>query len=158
MTPPLAIRPAQPDDLEAMDRLFGETVRQVNAADYTAAQLAAWAPPGRDPERWRSRLVSSEVRVAQLGAELVGFCAWTRTGYLDLLYVHHAHLRRGIASALYATAEADLRARGVGEVATAASVTAQPFFLRQGFTLVRHQQVEVRGVRMPNALMSKSLA
>lgn len=157
MPPDLTLRPARADDLPAMLGLFRETVQRVNSADYTPAQVAAWAPADADPVRWLPLLAEAEVRVALRAGELVGFCAWTRAGYLDLLYVHHAHQRRGIASRLYAAAEADLRARGVARVHTAASVTAQPFFLRQGFSLVRAQEVEVRGVRMPNAVMEKLL-
>ena len=129
----------------------------MNAADYTPEQLAAWAPAEGNSARWLSLVNQSAVRLAWRGDQLVGFGAWTQAGYLDLLYVHHAHQRQGIASRLYAAAEADLRGRGVPRIHTVASVTAQPFFLRKGFALVRAQWVEVRGVRMPNAIMEKTL-
>ena len=39
-------------DAEAIVRLFYDTVHRANAADYTPAQLEAWAPEVPDPEPW----------------------------------------------------------------------------------------------------------
>ena len=39
----MIIRPYQPEDCEALARLFYETVHTVNAKDYTEQQLNAWA-------------------------------------------------------------------------------------------------------------------
>ena len=152
------LRTSFPEDLPHLARLFHDTVRQVNSAHYTPAEVAAWAPDQPDLERWRHKLAGETVMVAELAGEMVGFCAWTDTGYLDFLYVHQAYQRKGVATALYAVAEATLRVQGLGRIHTQASVTAQPFFLRNGFRLVRHQSVQVRGVGLPNAIMEKALA
>lgn len=153
----VVLRPSRPEDLEQIAALFHASVHQVAGAEYNARQLAAWAPPGIDRDRWRDRLAGVEVVVAESPAGLAGFCAWTVQGYLDLLFVHPACLRRGVATALYGAAEQFLRTHRVPRVHTQASVTAQPFFLRQGFRLVRHQTVNVRGVDLPNAVMEKLL-
>jgi putative acetyltransferase len=111
-----------------------------------------------EPSRWDRRLDEQQVRVAERGGALAGFCTWSTEGCLDLLYVHPDHLRRGVASALCTAAIADLQSRRVPRIHTQASLTAQPFFLSQGFRLVQRQTVEVRGVLLPNAVMEKILA
>ena len=158
MPPALKLRPYQPQDLADMQRLYFQTIRRVNARDYSTAQVGAWAPEKPDTERWRRKLAGEEVVIAELADELTGFCSWDAGGFIDFLYVHHARQRQGIASALYQAAEAALRARGVRRLHTEASLTAQPFFARQGFRIVKHQLVRIRGVDLPNAVMEKILA
>ena len=48
----MRIRLYRPSDCGAMAALFYDTVHKVNAADYTPAQLDAWAPREMDGERW----------------------------------------------------------------------------------------------------------
>lgn len=158
MNQAVVLRPSRPGDLEQIAALFHASVHQVAGADYTARQLAAWSPPGFDRDRWRDRLTGEKTVIAETPEGMAGFCSWTVEGYLDLLFVHPACLRRGVATALYAAAEQFLRDHRVPRVHTQASVTAQPFFLRQGFRLVQHQTVHVRGVDLPNAIMEKLLA
>jgi putative acetyltransferase len=154
----MQLRAYHPDDLPHLVRLFRDTVRAVNLGDYTPTQVETWAPDNADLDRWRAKLAGEETVVAVLAGEIVGFCSWDESGYLDFLYVHCAYQRKGVATALYAAAETALRAKGVARVHAQASVTAQPFFLRHGFRLVRHQTVRVRGVDLPNAVMEKALA
>ncbi len=154
----MKLRPYHPDDLPALVRLFHDTVHNVALGSYSQTQIDAWAPAEPDLDRWRQKLQSEEVLVAELGDKIIGFCSWDDSGYFDFLYVHHAHQRQGVAATLYAAAEAALRMKGLPRIHTEASLTAQPFFLRQGFHLVKHQTVRVRGVDLPNAVMEKLLA
>lgn len=154
----LLLRPYHPADLPRMLHLFHASVHEVSGADYTIEQRTAWAPPGLNPDRWLTRFVHQEVLLAETDHDLAGFCSWTRDGYLDLLYVHPSWARQGVATALYAAAETSLRAHHMARIHTHASLTAQPFFLRQGFRLLRSQTVSVRGVDLPNALMEKCLS
>ena len=43
----MEIRKYRPEDLPEIARLFEETIRQVNAGDYTKEQIQAWASRGR---------------------------------------------------------------------------------------------------------------
>ncbi|HEY4302070.1 MAG TPA: GNAT family N-acetyltransferase [Candidatus Didemnitutus sp.] len=157
MNSEMLVRAYRPEDLPAVTRLFHDTVHQVNRADYTPEQLAAWAPRKPDFEHWRAKLSAEEVIVAESGAQIVGFCSWNGAGCLDFLYVHHAHQRQGIASKLYAAAEAALRRKALAKIHANVSLTAHPFFARQGFENVRDQNAQVRGVELPNAMMEKRL-
>ena len=151
------LRPLVDADLPAVAELFFAAVRRINVRDYTPAQVAAWAPEPQSSSRWRQRLEGQEVLVADGAGQVVGFCSWTGAGYIDFLYVHPDHVGRGVASRLYAAVEAALRARGLSRIEVHVSVTAEPFFLRRGYRLVRRQLVLVRGVELGNAVMEKML-
>lgn len=49
------------------------------------------------------------------------------------------------------------RGGGLGRIFTEASITARPFFERQGFRVVREQTVSRQGVSMINFVMEKDL-
>lgn len=153
----LTLRPQAEADLPAMMAIYRATIHALCAKDYTPEQLAAWAPPQGDAARWQAKMETEECVVAEIDGAVVGFCSWTDDGYIDLLYVHHKWPRLGIASALHKRAEDALRQAGVRRLHTQASVTAQPFFAAQGYTIVKHQTVRIRGIDLPNAVMEKAL-
>jgi putative acetyltransferase len=154
----LTLRPYADGDLPAMMTLYRTTIHAVCAKDYTPEQLAAWAPPQADATRWQAKMDAEECAVAELDGAVVGFCSWSDDGYIDFLYVHHKWQGVGIAKALLKRAEDALRQAGVMRLHTQASLTAQSFFAAQGYAVVKHQTVHVRGVDLPNAVMEKSLA
>lgn len=149
----ITLRDYTPDDLEAILTLFYETVHTVNARDYTAAQLDAWAPRLPDRASWRRRLAAARVILAEEDGTLLGFASLDAAcGLVDHLYVHHSHQHRGIATmlcdALEALAETPV-------LHTEASRTAVPFFLARGWRIVRRQQVVRADVQLENYLMEK---
>ncbi len=155
---PLAVRRFRgrhPDDLIA---LFRDTVRRVNARDYTREQILAWAPDKIDAERWAERLRRKTVFVAHLDSALVGFGDLEADGRIDMLYVHAGHQRRGIGRALLQRLEAAARRRGTACLEVDASITARGFFERHGIRLTATQQVEHNGQWFINHRMRKSLA
>lgn len=154
----MKLRTYEIGDLPHVVRLFHDTIHAVNLGDYTSLQVEAWAPAQIDLKHWELKLGAEEVIIAERDGVILGFCSWDATGYLDLLYVHRAFQRKGIASKLYAAAERAIRSNGLHRIYTHASVTAQPFFLRQNFRIIKHQLVGVRGVELPNAIMEKLLS
>jgi putative acetyltransferase len=64
---------------------------------------------------------------------------------------------RGVGGGLYGAVERVARADGIRRIFTEASITARPFFERQGFRVVREQTVVRRGVAMTNFAMEKTL-
>jgi putative acetyltransferase len=154
------IRTYHPDDAEEIAALFFDTVRTVNRRDYTQAQVEAWAPHDpRAADRWAATLGDGRraVFVATGGERVLGFTDVEPDGHLDHLFVHHFHQRGGIASALHGAAEAAAQRFGAPKLFTEASITARPFFLRQGYAEVRRQTVSVRGVELTNYAMEKPL-
>jgi len=153
---PFSIRPYVAADLDGVVTVFLSAVRETASRDYSGAQVDAWAQVDR--ELWAARRRSRPTWVALVGESLAGFADLEGSGHLDMMYVHPAHQRRGVASALLECAEASARARGISRIFTEASITARPFFTRRGFRTVAPNTVDVRGVRMSNFRMEKLLA
>jgi N-acetylglutamate synthase-like GNAT family acetyltransferase len=155
--PGLQIRDFQPTDALEIMRLFQDTVRNVNARDYTPEQIDAWAPAILDEPRWHERLRANFTYVAEANGQMVGFGELQRDGGIHTLYVHHQHQSMGIGSRLLSDMETRARALGARRLYTAASLTAYGFFQRRGFKLVRAQDVELRGVSLRNFVMERAL-
>lgn len=153
----MKIRRYQAVDLLAIRQLFKSTVLQINAADYSQQQLAAWV--GADNEQvnaaWQKSFGAHATLVAVQADEIVGFADMTANGYLDRLYVAANFQRQGIATALATALEA---AVVVKRYTTAASITARPFFERHGYEVIQTQQVIRDGISLTNYLMAKTLS
>lgn len=145
------IRAYLPSDCGELAKLFYHTVHTVNARDYTKEQLDAWATGQTDLKKWDRSLREHFSIVAVDAGIIVGFGDIDKTGYLDRLYVHFGHQRRGIAAALCARLEAAVQ----GDIVTHASITARPFFEKRGYQVVKEQQVERRGIFLTNFVMVK---
>ena len=150
----MIIRKYRPEDLPEILKLFYDTVHSVCKADYTPAQIDAWAPAAPDTERWRASLEKHYALVALADGTIAGFGDIDETGYLDRLYVHKDRIRRGVGGALLYELE---NAYPVTEITAHASITAKPFFEAKGYVAVLEQRVTRRGVTMTNFVMKKSL-
>ena len=153
----MRLRSYEARDLEALIALFRATVRSVNRRHYSAAQVEAWAPDRIDRATWARRLAAATTLVAEEDGRILGFASLTAAGCVDLLFVHKDHQRRGVASRLLAGLEAEAARRGLRHLVTEASITARPFFARQGFRLVDAQVVALRGQSLDNFRMEKPL-
>ena len=139
-------------DCTELARLFYDTVHTVNAKDYSRAQLDAWATGEVNLEAWNKSFQAHNTVVAEIDGQIVGFGDMDETGYLDRLYVHKDYQRRGVATAICDALEQNTKA---AEFTTHASITARPFFEKRGYTVVREQQVERRGILLANFVMKK---
>lgn len=148
----LLIRNYRPDDCAEMARLFYDTVHTVNAADYSPAQLDAWATGEVDLEAWNRSFLAHRTLIAEKDGRIVGFADMDDTGYLDRLYVHRDDQRRGVATALCDALEAACAAK---VFTTHASITARPFFEARGYAAVKEQHVVRRGVLLTNFVMRR---
>ena len=151
------LRRYRTEDLPALSRLFGETVRRVNIRDYTPAQVEAWAAGEADllaRDDWFRRLYTL---VAEADGQIAGYGNVDGTGYLDHLFVRWDCQGRGIATALCDALEEHCRDLGLDAVTVHASKTALPFFLHRGYRVEREQQVPLRGQTLTNYAMRKEL-
>jgi putative acetyltransferase len=153
----IRIRPYDARDAPEIVRLFYETIRTINLADYSQEQVEAWAPEVPDPEAWNLRLTSRRTLVAEEGGEVVGFAELEDDGHLDTFYCRKDSVGRGVGSRLYRAVEQEARIRGLGRIFTEASITARSFFERHGFRTIRERTVARRGVELTNFAMEKRL-
>lgn len=153
----MQIREALEFEIEALVVVFTTAVHALASGAYTAEQCRAWAPIPPDAEGWRSRLSGVKVLLACEGEQVAGFIGYARSGYVDLLFTAPPFARRGVATALFGAACADMRRSGVQRLSTEASLAARPFFERQGFAVVGEEDVLRQGVALRRFRMTRDL-
>lgn len=149
----MKIRQYKNEDCEKISKLFYDTVHTVNANDYSAAQLSAWAKDENSLKARQNDLLRQNMLVAEIGGEIVGFGSIDKSGCLDLLFTHKDHQRQGIATAL-----CDELEKGFTAIKTYASITAKPFFENRGYIVMKAQEVTRLSVRLKNFEMIKKKA
>lgn len=154
----IVLRRYRAGDLQALIELFRGTVHAINAKDYTQEQLDAWAPVDIDAERWGAKLLQHYTIVAEVDGVLCGFADIDATGYFDHLFVHKEYQGMGIAKELVKAVEAFAIQSQAETITVNVSITARPFFLKQGYELVKQQEVEYNGQRFTNYAMKKQVA
>ncbi|MEH2069180.1 MAG: GNAT family N-acetyltransferase [Nostoc sp.] len=153
----LLIREYRLSDTKAIVKLFYDTIHEINIGDYTQEQVDAWAPKNMDYEVWHKRLQTKLPYIAEDNGEIVGFGELEADGHIDCFYCHSKYQRKGIGSKLLTHLENTAKLQGIKRLYTEASITAKPFFQNKGFSIVREQQVERRGVWLQNYVMEKCL-
>ena len=98
------------------------------------------------------------ILLAEQEGLLMGFLGYFEDGHMDFLYTAPAAARRGVATALHRQVEATLRAAGVTELYTEASLVARPFFEAQGYPVTEEEVLERQGVQLRRFRMRKPLA
>ena len=158
----MLIRPYEPTDARATLDVFTRAVHETAARDYTATQVAAWAPLEADDEAWAEKRLLAETIVAvdddvQGHASVIGFTDLDASGYITMMFVHPDWTRRGVASALLDEIGARATARGIRTLSTHASLTARPFFEAHGFVVTERRRPVIRGLALTNFAMQRML-
>ncbi len=151
----MIIRKYKPSDCAFMAKLFYDTVHKINARDYTNEQLNAWATGNVDLEAWNRSFLAHNTLIAEINRKIVGFADMDKTGYLDMLYVHKDFQSMGIATALVKELEQRAQKAGLFRFETYASITAKPFFGKQGYTVESENKVIRNGITLVNYKMVK---
>jgi putative acetyltransferase len=156
----MRVRRVRRADIPQISHLYYETVRRVNARDYSPEQIRAWAPRVYPDAFWQRRFRRYEVFVAEDGGAVVGFVELGRAGEIDCFYIHHGHQGRGIGAALMARVKREARGRGNTcrfACGRCVSITAEPFFRRMGFRVTRRQIKIYRNRAFKQAVIEKRL-
>lgn len=150
-----AFRPGE--DERALFGVFHSAVHEVASRDYTPLQVATWAPDDLDPAWWAERIGGIAPFVAEEDGAPVGYADLQADGYIDHFFVAGHAGRRGVGRALMETLHERAAERGLHQMHSHVSLTAQPFFLRFGFAIEAQRPVELDGVGFSTALMRKRL-
>jgi putative acetyltransferase len=157
MSESILIRRYEPGEEPALFDVYFTAIHLVAIHDYTDEQIHAWAPRDMDAALWKNKMREINPFVAELRGEPVGYADVQSNGYIDHFFVSGKYPRRGIGSLLMERIFAHAISGGVRSLTSYVSRTAQPFFAKFEFIVVEQRSPEVRGVVIPNALMSRRL-
>ncbi len=149
----MILRRANIGDLEVIQNLFVETIKSTCTSDYSQEQIDVWTSSIENSKKWIHKIKTQYFIVAQIEDEIVGFGALKNQNYVDLLYVHKDHLRKGIAKQILNKLKNKAHERGHQSVSSDVSITARPFFEKNGFNVVKENEFELKGVLISNFLM-----
>lgn len=150
------VRPYRAADMPVLMDLFRDTVHRVNSRDYTVEQVRAWAPAELDPARWAT-LAGRFTVVAEMDGQTAGFADLEADGHIDRFFVHADYQRCGVGRALMGAIVSEAERTAVDRLFAEVSITARPFFERQGFVVRTEQQVLIRGAYLVNYRMDRHL-
>lgn len=153
----IELRKFEPRDAVTCWQLFRDTIHRVNIRDYSAEQIAAWAPDAFDAAAWAGRFRGRIAYVACQAESIVGFVDMTTAGHLDRLFVSADHQRIGIAKQLVDRLVHDAQRNKCAAITTEASITAKPFFQAMEFAVIQQQTVDCRGVALTNYQMRRDI-
>ena len=153
----LALRRMRPSEEGRLYEVLRDAVLNGAAAHYDEAQRHAWAPD-TPFEGWVERLGTTECFVAVLGARIVGFIAATPAGHVDLAYVLPEYHGKDVARRLLDRVEAEMRLMHVDRLTTGASLVAEPFFARHGWSRDGEETVDRNGQKLRRVRMFKRLS
>lgn len=157
MTQKIVTRKYTPEDARALADIYYHTIHNVNTKDYSEDQVNAWAPlSSLNLDGWMKKWSRIVPIVAVQGDTIVGFTEFESNGYIDCFYVHHEYQGAGIGTALMNAIEQEAVDKKLDRIYAEVSITAKPFFLRKGFTVVKEQTVTIRGCELTNYVMEKN--
>ena len=148
----MVIRPYISSDCPTLAQIYYDTIHAVNAADYTPAQLDAWATGKVNLDDWDAYFLARHSFVAEMDGKIVGFADMDDSGYLGRLYVHKDFLGLGIGTALCDAAE---NAVTVPKYTLHSSITARPFYEKRGYRTVETRQMERKDQLLTIYVMEK---
>ncbi len=148
---------AEPNAAELLWKIKFETIHNVNRHDYSLKQVLAWAPTENTPKNWPERIRLMDPFIAEVSGKLVGFADLQNDGYIDHFFCHLNHQGQGIGTALMQTLIQAAEINDVDRMYSHVSITARPFFEHFGFSVVKAQEVEIRGEVLTSYVMEKKL-
>lgn len=153
--PPFTIRPAHPDDAEALSQLMCDNAWVTLAPHYTPVQMDTFL-----------RYYSVEAVAAKIGSQAV-FCAEENGQIIGTValngdfvvgfYTHRDYLGRGIGATLLRHIETFALSKGLSEIQLSASPVGLAFYYKHGFEKVSDCVFSYLGVDFDETLMRKVL-
>lgn len=153
-----SIRTATLSDMPELKELYQNTVLTVNRKDYSTAEIEDWASCGDDIAHLQKSFTEQYYIVAENQRQyIVGFASINDEGYMHTLFVHKDFQHQGVATLLYQYLEAYAQENGIEKITSEVSITAKPFFEKQGFLVDEEQRRKANKLCLINYKMSKSI-
>ncbi|WP_270516604.1 GNAT family N-acetyltransferase [Sanguibacteroides sp. AM78-02pH3A] len=155
---PFSIRQATHDDIEEIKELFKSTVLTINGRDYSQEEVEDWASCGEDISKISEMIESHYFIVAiNRSSQIVGFSSVTSQGYLHSMFVHKDFQGKGIATLLLNDIEQFVKENGITKITSEVSLTARPFFEKQGYIVTTEQKRQANKLCLTNFWMAKEM-
>lgn len=152
------VRKYKPEDSQDLADIYYNTIHQINIQHYTEEQVKAWAPKDAlESSGWGEKFEKTKPLVAVIGEIIVGFVEFEPNGHIDCFYCHHKYIGCGVGSTLMESLYEIAIQKEIKRIFAEVSITARPFFEKQGFTVTEEQTVVLRGVKFINYKMEKYL-
>ncbi|MEH2192869.1 MAG: GNAT family N-acetyltransferase [Nostoc sp.] len=156
----ISLRPAQETDGWVMSAIHIAAIKALPATFYTEKELLVWRNYQNKPDGLNI-LKSMKVETCWVAIEkdvVIGFASFIVDELIGL-YVHPKSQGKGIGRALVQHFCDEATEQGIDKVITTASLYAEGFYLRLGFTPIQRSPHYLRsGVVVPVTKMSKILA
>ena len=154
----MKIREADIADIPSLSKLFIETVSTINLQDYSVEQVQQWANCGINHDRWLERLEKFDYYVCVIDKSIVGFASINEVGFINAMFVSKDHQGRGIAQFLFDHLLKIAQSNNVITMDAEVSITALPFFIKNGFSIVKEQIIILNDARLKNCVMTKTMS
>jgi len=89
------------------------------------------------------------------GKDILGYADVQPNGYIEHFFESGFHSRQGIGTLLMQRIHLEALQQKISHLSADVSITAQPFFSKNGFQLIKLRYPIVREVVLPNAHMRK---
>ncbi len=153
----IIIREYKAEDAQDLANIYYNTIHKFNIQDYTQEQVNVWAPESSlEATGWAKKFERTKPFVATLDNTIVGFAEFEPDGHIDCFYCHHQWIGYGIGSALMKAIYEKAKQKKILRIFAEVSITARPFFEKQGFITTKEQTVVLEGVKLTNYKMEKN--
>lgn len=154
----VTIRPAEPDDAEAICGVHVAAIGAVESPAYDDDQMLAWAS-SPTPDRYPVDDEGSPLFVAEADDEVAGFAELDAgEAAVEKVYVHPDHAGASVGTALLDRVAAAAEDRGLDGLSVVASLNAVPFFEAAGYRQVDETEKTIAGsVAFPCAVLETEL-
>ena len=153
----ITFRKATISDLNEMQELFVKTIQSVCKNDYNPDQIKAWISGVKSTKRWIDVIETQFVLLAILENKITGFGTLKDGNYIDFFYVHKDYQRQGIAQKILTELELEAKNHHSKSITSDVSITAKPFFERNGFIVKAQQKNMVSDIEIINYKMEKEI-
>ncbi|WP_138500209.1 GNAT family N-acetyltransferase [Nostoc sp. PA-18-2419] len=155
----ISLRAADEQDAWILSAIHIAAIKALPATFYTEEELLAWRNNCNQPDGSKilKNMKLESLCVAVEGDVLIGFASFVVDELIGL-YVHPKHQGKGIGRALVEHFCEQASDKGIDKVITTASLYAEGFYLRLGFTVIQRAPHYLRtGIVVPVTKMSKIL-
>ena len=154
----ILIRNYRSKDTQALANIFFNTIHRINIKHYTQEQVDVWAPKSSlEGEGWAKKFLRTNPIVAVVGDKVVGFAEFEPNGHIDCFYCHHEWIGKGVGSTLMNEILIRAKNSNIDLIFSEVSITAKPFFEKQGFIVLTEQKIVRKGIELTNYKMERKL-